>query len=88
MRQRVLVAITAALVAATAGGVAVSAHDDCAGPAGGFSAYYYQSPGGMRRAQRPETGRTAAAETKAVPYPESCGAGRTRRDGRCVRVRE
>ncbi len=84
MRQRVPIAMAAALVGVAASSSAVSAHHYCAGPAGNFSAYDYQSPGGMRGTWRAEA-RTPAANTKTVPYPESCGTGRVRKGGHCVR---
>jgi hypothetical protein len=85
MRRRMLVAAAAALVGVSAGGEAALAHYHCAGPASNFSAYDYQSPGGMRGAGRAKARAPGAADTEAVPYPRSCGKGRVWRDGRCVR---
>jgi hypothetical protein len=84
MRQRVPIAMAAALVGVTASSDAVSARHYCAGPAGNFSAYDYQSPGGIRGTQR-AIARAPAANTRTVPYPQSCGTGRVWKGGHCVR---
>jgi hypothetical protein len=56
------------------------------GPAGSFSAYYYQSPGGVGRAKSAAAVvAPLATNVSTVPYPRSCGAGRVWRGDRCVR---
>jgi hypothetical protein len=80
MRPILIAAATA--LGSMAGGGFASAHY-CPGPAANFSAYYYQSPGGIRRARG--YAHADAANAKAVPYPQSCGKGRVWRGDRCVR---
>jgi hypothetical protein len=75
-------ALLAAMLACGEADAAYSGH-----PAQNFSAYYYQSPGGVR----PSKGRSggsrhaAAAAPATIPYARSCGNGRTWDGTRCVR---
>jgi hypothetical protein len=54
-------------------------------PASDFSAFYYQSPGGLRGAGRGAARVYAYASSDTVPYPQSCGSGRAWNGERCVR---
>jgi hypothetical protein len=83
MHRPILIATTATLLGLMAGGGFASAHY-WADPASNFSAYYYQSPGGISSA-RSVSGSGYSARGSSVPYAESCGSGRVRKDGRCVR---
>jgi hypothetical protein len=83
MRRSVLLAAAAALAGSAA--CVGSASARYAGPAGSFSAYYYQSPGGVGRAKSASAVAPVAANLGTVPYPRSCGAGRVWRGDRCYR---
>ena len=76
-------ALGLALALTTGGTVAFAYVSDS--PASNFSAYYYQSPGGLPRARSPSSS-AGAADTKAPRYHrQSCGSGRVWKDDRCVR---
>ncbi len=56
----------------------------CANPASNFSAYYYQSPGGVGRARSVRTSGRAAHRARVVRYDRSCAAWLPR-GGHCGR---
>jgi hypothetical protein len=89
MHRPTLIATVAGVLGAgvlglTAGGGFALAHY-CAGPASNFSAYYYQSPGGVAPAARSGSVSTRGSNSDALPYGQSCGSGRVWKNDRCVR---
>jgi hypothetical protein len=83
MHRTIVVAAAAAGLVLVADG-AVACDQYCGNPASNFSAYYYQSPGGLPRARSPSPSPDDA-NGRAASYRQSCGSGRVWKDDRCVR---
>jgi len=82
MHRIIIVAGAAGLTLIACAGGAYARY--CAGPASNFSAYYYQSPGGVPPARSVRTSTGSGAGAAAVPHAQSCGTGRVWKDDRCV----
>ena len=78
--MRTLILLAAVAVGLTLAGNASAGF--CANPASNFSAYYYQSPGGVGRAHRVRTSGRVAYRAHAVRY-DRCGGWRAWRGDYC-----
>jgi hypothetical protein len=81
--RTLIMAATAAFGLTASCGLAAGHYSDS--PASNFSAYYYQSPGGVPSARSVRTFRGSGDGAGAVPYDQSCGKGRVWKGDRCVR---
>lgn len=80
--MRIFITVAAAAAALTLASSNGSA-GFCANPASNFSAYYYQSPGGVGRAHRARASGRVAYRAHAVRY-DRCGGWRAWRGDYCA----